>query len=140
MLSRIGQGAGDSEILTLKWLIQQLPFPNSALLTYVLSFLRYWSSECGQDLQKVASIFGPFFLRPNIDSDSHPPADTIDVITYVTVLLLRFQDKLCKTESELVPLFRENLAEWPFRSPHLRYIYCNLKFRWKLQQWLKMHR
>ncbi|KAH3760071.1 cell division control protein [Pelomyxa schiedti] len=117
MLSRIGQGAGDSEILTLKWLIQQLPFPNSALLTYVLSFLRYWSSECGQDLQKVASIFGPFFLRPNIDSDSHPPADTIDVITYVTVLLLRFQDKLCKTESELVPLFREKFGRVAFSEP-----------------------
>ncbi|KAH3762931.1 cell division control protein [Pelomyxa schiedti] len=101
---------GETEVLALKTLVQQLPSPNSAVLTYVLAFLRYWSCESGLDIPKVAAIFGPYLLRPTVDTDSHTPPDTPGLITCITVLLLKFQDKICKMESEMVPAFQETIA------------------------------
>lgn len=67
--------------------MSQIPLPNCAVISYLLSFLRCWSQESGVDLSKVASIFGPFFVRPG-DAETYPE-DSVNDIEKVTLLLLR---------------------------------------------------
>ena len=77
----------EQDISNIRFFMTQIPLPNCAVITYLLAFLRCWSQESGVELTKIASIFGPYFLRPG-DAEAYPE-DSINDIEKVSILLLR---------------------------------------------------
>lgn len=89
-----GTNVADDKVLSaLKWVVQQLPTPNTVVVFYLLVFLRYWTETSGVELKHTASIFGPHFLRPREDADVYPD-NLATVVERVLLLLLHFHSQV----------------------------------------------